>query len=67
MKSIKLNVSGMACHGCENRIKNAVSSIKGVKKVEANYETGIVEVDLEESVDEKVIKEKITDLDFEVN
>lgn len=30
MKEIIINVEGMACEGCENRIQNAVNNIDGV-------------------------------------
>lgn len=66
MKEIILNVEGMMCEGCENRIKNAVSSIDGVIDVSAKHDTGIVKVLTRENVTEDIIKEKIEDLDFKV-
>ena len=66
MQYIKLKVNGMECHGCENRIKNVISNLENVKKVEANFETGIVEVEAENSVSEELIKKKIKDLGFEI-
>lgn len=66
MKNIKLNIEGMECHGCENRIKNAISSMKEVKNVIANFETGIVEAECEDTVKEDLIKEKISNLGFTV-
>ena len=70
MKELELNVIGMHCSGCENRIKNVVSEIKEVKKVEANHETGKVNVTLKKEVDEEIknnIKTSIENLDgFEV-
>ena len=56
MKNIKLNIEGRECNGCENRIKNAISSMKEVKNVIANFETGIVEVECEDTVKEDLIK-----------
>ena len=66
MKEIILNVEGMMCEGCENRIKNAVSSIDGVIDVSAKHDTGKVKVLTRENVTEDIIKEKIEDLDFKV-
>lgn len=66
MKEIKLNVEGMTCSGCENRIKNALSEIEGVESVAASHETKEVNVILSDEVDKKIIKETITDLGFEV-
>ena len=42
MKEIKIKVNGMVCEGCENRVKNALSTIDGIEKVEANHKTGDV-------------------------
>ena len=66
MKEINLKVEGMACSGCENRIKNAVKTISGVDEVEANHETGVVKVKVEDSVNIDNIKEKIDSIGFDV-
>ena len=66
MKEIKLNVEGMTCGGCENRIKNALSEIEGVESVTANHETKEVTITLNAEVEEETLKETITDLGFEV-
>ncbi|HIR59808.1 MAG TPA: heavy-metal-associated domain-containing protein [Candidatus Onthousia excrementipullorum] len=63
---IKYNVSNMHCTGCENRIKNSLKMIKGVKSVLADYNTGEVIVELKnEKVSEK-IKELLNNLEFPV-
>ena len=56
----------MVCEGCENRVKNALSTIEGVDKVEANYETGKVVVSINKEIEKSVLEEKIDDLGFEV-
>ena len=66
MKEIILNVEGMMCEGCENRIKNAVGTIDGVVDVSAKHDTGKVKVIARENVKEEIVKEKIEDLDFTV-
>ena len=69
MKELELNVEGMHCAGCENRIKNVVSEIKGVKEVKANHETGKVNIVLKEEPDENMkedIKNRIERMDFKV-
>ena len=66
MKEMIFNVEGMMCEGCENRIKNAVSSIDGVIDVAAKHDTGIVKVLARENVTEDMVKEKIEDIDFKV-
>lgn len=66
MKEIILKVNGMVCGGCENRIKNALSTIEGVKNVEADYNTGVVKVSCEDGIEKETLVEKIDDIGFEV-
>ncbi len=66
MKETIINVKGMVCNGCENRVKNALKTIEGVEEVEANYTNGIVKVTSKEEVEESALKEKIEDIGFEV-
>lgn len=66
MKSIVIKVEGMACGGCENRIKNALKTIEGVSSVNANYIDGTVSVSLENNISENTIFEKIEDIGFKV-
>ncbi len=66
MKEINIKVKGMMCEGCENRIKNAVSTINGVESVEANHREGTVRVLSNETVKKENIEEKIDDIGFEV-
>lgn len=66
MKECTIKVEGMVCGGCENRVKNAVSTIDGVENVVADHNTGIVTVTSKEDLDLNQIKEKIEDIGFEV-
>lgn len=66
MKETIINVKGMVCNGCENRVKNALKTIDGVEKVEANYTNGIVKVTSKDEVEESTLKDKIEDIGFEV-
>ncbi|MBE5813337.1 MAG: heavy-metal-associated domain-containing protein [Clostridiales bacterium] len=59
-----INVEGMMCSGCENRIKNAIKAIPNVVDVIASHTSGTVKV--MGDVDIATIKEKISDLGFEV-
>lgn len=65
MKEIKIKVKGMVCSGCENRVKNALESLSGVDKVEADHKKDLVKVVATSSVREKDLEEKIEDLGFE--
>ena len=65
MKEINLKVKGMHCEGCENRIKNSLSTIEGIEEVIANHIDGTVLIKTNKEVDIEDIKEKIEDLGFE--
>lgn len=65
MKEINLKVIGMHCEGCENRIKNSLSTIDGIEEVIANHIDGSVLIKTNKEVDIEDIKEKIEDLGFE--
>ena len=60
-----MKVNGMVCEGCENRVKNALSTIEGIENIEANHKTGIVTVISNEKIQRSIIEEKINDLGFE--
>lgn len=66
MKEIKIKVNGMVCEGCENRVKNALSTIDGIESIEASHKTGIVTVMSSKEIERSVIEERINDLGFEV-
>lgn len=66
MKELKIKVKGMVCEGCENRVKNALSTIDGVDNVEANHKTGIVTVKLNKEIEKSIFEEKIDNLGFEI-
>ena len=66
MKELQIKTKGMACEGCENRVKTALLEINGVESVDANHNTGMVVIKLEKDLDISQIKEKITDLGYEI-
>ena len=66
MKETELNVKGMACEGCENRIKNALKNVEGVESVTADHVSGKVVVTAEEGVSRETMEEIITDIGFEI-
>ena len=65
---IEIRISGMSCTGCENRVENILKNIKNVESVNANYNTGIVEIGTNDiknlSID--VIKETLEDLGYDI-
>lgn len=66
MKEIILNVKGMMCEGCENRIQNVVKNIVGVETVKADHNTGKVTITLNKDVKKEIIAEAIDDIGYEV-
>ena len=65
MKKITIKVNGMVCDGCENRVKNALSTLDGVESIEASHKTGIVTVISNKEIEKSVIEDRINDLGFE--
>ena len=66
MKKTIIKVEGMVCNGCENRVQNALKTIKGVENVNADHVNGVVIVSSSNEVEEKSLKEKIQDIGFKV-
>lgn len=56
----------MSCTGCERTVTNAVEQVKGVRRVDADHETGDVEVTAENG-DEAEIRRAIHDAGFDVS
>ena len=67
MKETIINVKGMVCGGCENRVKNALGEVEGIERVEADYKTGIVKILANENVERETMEDVIEDIGFEVN
>lgn len=67
MTTLTLNVSGMKCGACEKKIVEGLSALEGVESVKADHKAACVEVNFDsEKTSEEVIREKITELGFEV-
>jgi heavy metal transport/detoxification protein len=65
---IEIRISGMSCTGCENRVENVLKNIENVESVNANYNTGIVEIETNDIKDLNidVIKETLEDLGYDI-
>lgn len=65
MKEITIRVKGMECIGCENRIQNAIATLKTVQMVKADHEDGTVTI---KTTDDSIpiIQEKIINLGFTI-
>lgn len=65
---IEIRISGMSCTGCENRVENILKNIENVESVNANYNTGIIEIETNDikNLDIDVIKEALEDLGYDI-
>lgn len=66
MKAIILNVKGMACGGCENRIQNVLKNIEGVEKANADHNTEKVTINISKDISKEILKDAIEDIGYEV-
>lgn len=66
MEKINLKVNGMVCTGCENRVKNALMNIEGVKKVSADHKKNLVTITLKEQIEQNLIEKEIENLGYEI-
>ena len=65
---IEIRISGMSCTGCENRVENILKNIENIESVNANYNTGIVEIGTNDikNLNIDVIKETLEDLGYDI-
>ena len=65
---IEIRISGMSCTGCENRVENVLKNVENVKSVNANYNTGIIEIETNniKDLDIDMIKETLEDLGYDI-
>lgn len=67
MTTIKLNVKGMKCGGCENSLKEALATQPGVIAVKPSHKEATVVIDYDDaSADLGTIKKMIADQGFTV-
>ena len=66
MEEVVLNVKGMMCRGCENRVENALKNIEGVEEVTADHNEEKVTVKTSKEVSKEVLENKIEDIGYEV-
>ena len=65
---IEIRISGMSCTGCENRVENVLKTIENVESVNANYNTGIIEIETNNIKDLNIdiIKKTLEDLGYDI-
>ena len=67
MKQTTLEVTGMACDGCEANVTEALEALEGVASATADHEAGEVRVEHDETtVDEIAVSGTIEDAGYDV-
>lgn len=61
-----IQVDGMSCGGCEDAVENALRTLDGVHRVDANHEAGTVEVATESDVSDDDLGTTIHDAGYGV-
>lgn len=52
MKKVKLNISGMTCNNCLNRVETALTELEGVEKVKINLKRETASVKFDQTIQE---------------
>lgn len=66
MQEIVLNIEGMKCEGCSNRLTNILENIDGVTSVNVSLEDKKVELEIDENeISIEEIKDEINEAGFE--
>lgn len=61
-----ISVTGMSCNGCEQNVENALQTIEGTTRVDADHEDNTVEVVIEDGVVDDDIHAAIEDAGYDV-
>lgn len=65
-ESITLDVGGMTCEGCSNRVKSALESIQGVNSADVSHESGIAIV-VHQNVSRKIMTSSVQKIGYTVD
>ena len=61
----KIKVEGMTCNHCKSNVESALSSLEGIRSAYADIRSGDVVIDAD-SIDDKLIREKIESIGYKV-
>lgn len=66
-EQVVLEVSGMSCGGCEERISTALGRLEGVRRISADHRSGQVRVAYDPgAVTAQTVRERIADMGYVV-
>ena len=61
-----LSVTGMSCKGCEQNVENALQTVKGVRKVEADHDADTVDVVVEDDTNDDNLVQTVHEAGYDV-
>ena len=61
-----MNIEGMMCIHCQNRVKKALEALDGVAAADVSFEAGTAIVDMTDDVDDAVLTKAVEDEDYKV-
>lgn len=64
MNKIELNIEGMHCTGCSQRLQKILNNLDGILNAEVSFDSGIAKIEYDEKNKIDDIKEAIEDAGF---
>ena len=65
LESLTLDVGGMTCDSCSNRVKSALESIQGVNSADVSHESGIAII-LHQNVSKEIMTSSVQEIGYTV-
>ena len=66
LESLTLDVGGMTCDGCSNRVKSALESIQGVNSADVSHESGIAII-VHQNVSKEIMTSSVQEIGYTVD
>lgn len=66
MERKMISVTGMSCNGCEQNVENALQTVEGVTRVDADHDGNTVELVVEDDVADDDIEVTIENAGYDV-
>ena len=66
VESLTLDVGGMTCEGCSNRVKSALESIQGVNSADVSHESGIAII-VHQNVSKEIMTSSVQEIGYTVD
>lgn len=64
MNKIELNIEGMHCTGCSQRLQKILNNLDGISNAEVIFDSGIAKIEYDEKIKIEDIKEAVEDAGF---